>query len=590
MLVMSSLLTLPEQEHMCAHPSIEFAVDPRLSFTSAQRDKHPLSTNKKIKKVKRRMLVFRHKITLLWKTFLLFFLLTLLINPFAESIALMNDFSLPLEALANTATSYASAHGVQVEKKHKDDPERSYFECAPISLLPNAYPASAFVQAQIVAPAFNLLVDNISRRPDFLEETLRGVVTADPYTKKLLDLYNTIYVNKETQSKFALSADRLGIHRSDYMLHQEQSDGPYVIKQVELNTIAASFACLSTRVASLHRHLEQRYATDLVDFMTTNKGAVLAQAVTTPSLSDTDGVPENPALKRLAYAMKVTYERYQSRFRNSDNKLPLVILFVVQEGESNTVDQRLLEFQVWEDFQIPIVRRSLTQLSKMTSVDESTGALLIENGTMEVALVYFRAGYAPTDYPDGNDGVEWQARALLETSRATKCPSLGYHLAGTKKVQQALARPGVLEDIYKDTKDSDAITNMRNAFAGLYALGNDATDEDFEAVKDVISRGQQARYVLKPQREGGGYNFYGDKLLEKLQENIKIQDDGSLQLGPKLSEYILMERLFPPTQKAILLRSGRIEGTGDSISELGCFGTILVSSEGENVLHNEYGM
>ena len=59
-------------------------------------------------------------------------------------------------------------------------------------------------------------------------------------------------------------------------------------------------------------------------------------------------------------------------------------------------------------------------------------------------------------------------------------------------------------------------------------------------------------------------------------------------LTPFVFETVLMERLFPPNQKAILLRSGRIEGTGDSISELGCFGTILVTSEGDSVLHNEY--
>ena len=129
---------------------------------------------------------------------------------------------------------------------------------------------------------------------------------------------------------------------------------------------------------------------------------------------------------------------------------------------------------------------------------------------------------------------------------------------------------------------------MRRAFAGLYALGSDATPEDLEAVQDVVTNGQQAKYVLKPQREGGGYNFYGDKLLAKLKDNVQIQDDGSLVLGSKLSEYILMERLFPPAQKAILLRGGRVEGSGDSISELGCFGTILVTNDGEEVLHNEY--
>lgn len=56
-----------------------------------------------------------------------------------------------------------------------------------------------------------------------------------------------------------------------------------------------------------------------------------------------------------------------------------------------------------------------------------------------VTVVYFRAGYEPGHYPSQN---EWDARYLVERSAAIKCPSIHYHLAGTKKVQQALAKPG----------------------------------------------------------------------------------------------------------------------------------------------------
>ena len=31
---------------------------------------------------------------------------------------------------------------------------------------------------------------------------------------------------------------------------------------------------------------------------------------------------------------------------------------------------------------------------------------------------------------------------MMERSLAIKCPSIQYHLAGTKKIQQALASPG----------------------------------------------------------------------------------------------------------------------------------------------------
>jgi hypothetical protein len=102
-------------------------------------------------------------------------------------------------------------------------------------------------------------------------------------------------------------------------------------------------------------------------------------------------------------------------------------------------------------------------------------------GQTEIAVVYYGAGYAPTDYPDGDDGVEWQARLRLEQSRAAKCPSLGYHLAGTKKVQQELARPGVLERFFPKPEEHDMVQQMRYCFAGLYSMGVDATPEDLAA-------------------------------------------------------------------------------------------------------------
>ncbi|CAI5673837.1 unnamed protein product [Oreochromis niloticus] len=44
----------------------------------------------------------------------------------------------------------------------------------------------------------------------------------------------------------------------------------------------------------------------------------------------------------------------------------------------------------------------------------------------------------------------WDARLLMERSRAVMGPDISAHLAGTKKVQQVLARPGVLERFFPD--------------------------------------------------------------------------------------------------------------------------------------------
>jgi hypothetical protein len=68
-------------------------------------------------------------------------------------------------------------------------------------------------------------------------------------------------------------------------------------------------------------------------------------------------------------------------------------------------------------------------------------AMLRSDGWL-VSVVYFRAAYTPRDFPSS---AEWDALWLLESSHAIKCPTVAYHLAGSKKVQQAIAAPGVLE-------------------------------------------------------------------------------------------------------------------------------------------------
>ncbi len=198
--------------------------------------------------------------------------------------------TLPLDKLTSCANSYAAANGLQVETKKSSSggsSSSSSYQCAPISLLPNAFPATAFQNAKVLAPYFNQLVDRISRDGDFLTETLAGggdasvtVIAKDEYTKKLLELYTAIYMTEGDSSKanFAKTADRLGIQRSDYMLNpimnnddddgagtssESETGSTYGLKQVELNTIAASFAGLAVNVAGLHQMMTERFDREL---------------------------------------------------------------------------------------------------------------------------------------------------------------------------------------------------------------------------------------------------------------------------------------------------------------------------------------
>ena len=55
----------------------------------------------------------------------------------------------------------------------------------------------------------------------------------------------------------------------------------------------------------------------------------------------------------------------------------------------------------------------------------------------------------------------------MERSLAMVCPDIGHHLAGSKTVQQVLAKPGMLERFYSDPKE---IKLLRDTFPGHYSL------------------------------------------------------------------------------------------------------------------------
>jgi glutathione synthase len=115
---------------------------------------------------------------------------------------------------------------------------------------------------------------------------------------------------------------------------------------------------------------------------------------------------------------------------------------------------------------------------------------------------------------------------------------------------------------------------MRTFFAGLWGLDNLQGDSSeavasAAAVADAIEN--PGSYVLKPQREGGGNNLYGDELKAKL------------QAGGELGDLILMQRILPPVNQSIMVRLGKSTVT-ETLSELGIYSTYL--RKGDEVLLN----
>jgi len=480
----------------------------------------------------------------------------------SKGLSSSNSFDGMANKLIPFANSYSASFGLLLEKKYKT------YEPAPISLLPNVFPKKEFDRAVELAPKMNKLMDAISYNEEFLLEELDGV--DEEFTGKLVEMFREIYLSEN--HKEAKFADRLGILRSDYML----TNPGYQLKQIECNTIASSFAGLATRVSKFHDLMCSRFLKDLEQWFEYNRNLF------NPELEGGGKIPENTALVKLAYSMNIAHMRYISRHNVLSSSS--VILFVVQEGETNTIDQRLIEYTLLAEHSIKVIRLSLKEINLNVKIDDNK-ALFFEDE--EISLVYFRAGYTPNDYPTKD---EWDGRRKLETSRATKCPNLGYHLAGCKKIQQTIADENVLKK-FVSTQDCGEIQQV---FAGLYNLNNDnITEEDVNAVLDAVeSVDGGEKYVLKPQREGGGYNYYGEEMREILKSNIIVEGENKkVTLKPRLKEFILMERLHPPEQKSILMRGGNMEAVDLSISELGCFGTVLSSINENNeveIHHNEY--
>jgi len=175
-------------------------------------------------------------------------------------------------------------------------------------------------------------------------------------------------------------------------------------------------------------------------------------------------------------------------------------------------------------------------------------------------------GYHPDQYPTS---LEWDARLMMEISMAIKSPNINYHLAGTKKVQQELARPGNLE---KFLGDKAQIKSVRDIFTGLYPLDND--DLGNASFEKALKNPEQ--YVVKPQREGGGNNVYGADIKPFLES---IKDSG------ERSAYILMDKISPPIISNYMVRPGMEPYWAQCISELGIFGYIIGTKD--KILDNE---
>ncbi|KAM9899850.1 hypothetical protein OXX69_009321 [Metschnikowia pulcherrima] len=415
---------------------------------------------------------------------------------------------------------------------------------APITLYPTPFPRDMFERAVNVQKSFNSLYASVvARQKPWLLEVVKELAKFDAdFTGKL---YETYLRAVEIGGGAVAQPLALGVFRSDYMYDQLTHD----IKQIEFNTVSVSFGGLSTKVGQAHGYLNKRGSYD--------------DDYSRKYYQDSD-LPVSDSIVKIAHGLAQANFQYNGQSTNDKS----VILFVVQNGERNCFDQRHIEYELLESHGLKSYRLSLEHIREHTTIN--SGKLYIKSTMDEVSVVYYRSGYSPADY-ESDPKITWDARLFLETSRAIKCPSLLTQLSGAKKIQQVLTVPEVVKSFLPEISTGD-LGNLLSTFVKIYPLDD---SEEGKIAKKLAFESPE-KFVLKPQREGGGNNVY----KQKIPDFLKSLDE------KEWGAYILMELINPPTHKNTILRNNELYKE-DIVSELGIFGNIIFNEDTGEVLSNE---
>lgn len=413
--------------------------------------------------------------------------------------------------------------------RSKESFHEDHVQVLKFCLFPSPFPVRWYSLAVSVQKSINIMIHRVAHDNQFLAEAYKDIVTIDEFSRNLYDIHLKVLRDPKAQSTC------LGHFRSDYMLNQD----PEILRQIEVNTVAASFAGQSTLLDQLHTYLSRKYP-----FM------VLSEKKSHCSES----------LRGLALGLVEAWEHY--------GVADAIILFVISDKETNLCDQKVVELEIMSiQSKANVKRRRLNSLNEHITLDEDN---ILRLDDQEVAVVYYRTAYVPKNY--GSQSA-WDARLKLERSRAIKCPPIKYQLAGAKKIQQLLTKKDILK---KYVSTSEGLDEIYSTFGAMYPLSR---DEEGDQAIDMALRSPE-KYVLKPQREGGGNNFFGEDLTDKLLQ-IKNSEERNAYVLMELVKPVHILNHYITSDKKLKER----RYVKDEMSlELGIYGVILANEK--KIIHN----
>lgn len=371
----------------------------------------------------------------------------------------------------------------------------------------------------------------------------------DPYIGGLIKISEKIDNDPNTTANKAA----LGMIRFDYM-HDMETDEP---KLIEFNTIASSFGVLCDQVTKVQAQWIDRIQGQDFGYPDQDQMNARLQQI-------------NKTKEGICEAFKAAVDLY------GDTVSTPVALILGEAEERNVVDQAPLVAEMYHKHGVKVRFMTHDEVHEKGSLNAETGVLTIRpfgdkfGAPEEVVLVYFRSAYNDSTYVSE---IGWEAREMMELSKAIKCPNINIQLLTFKKVQEALCQDEIWNVIIGEA-DLEKFAPIRKFFTGMYSLDNLESEPSKSKVEDAIKNPHN--YVLKTMGEGGGNNYFD--------EDIPIE----LAKKGELWQYSLMDKIYPKPFTGVFLNQGNI-WVGESVSELGVFGSILIDSDGNEVLNKEIG-
>ncbi|KAH3760262.1 glutathione synthetase [Pelomyxa schiedti] len=265
------------------------------------------------------------------------------------------------------------------------------------------------------------------------------------------------------------------------------SKGKCELKHVESNTTSTAFSHFGSLVFDLHRFAL------FIDVKTYKSPLDICAKPILFNCHTETVLPPNISHIKIPNSLAHAFRLYQI-------ERPANSAVNVSTSEQNCYEQRAIEFLLWEIHHISVKRSSLEEVALRGQLIGEKRLLVID-GCVEVAVSYYRIGYSLSS------DLEFKAVEMIEQSYAIKCPTLVMLLLGTKKVQERLAVPGVLERFL--TTPSDQKT-CKECFTAFYVENPQSVQQ---AIKDPND------WVMKLQRGGGGNNLFGKKMVEALESS-----------------------------------------------------------------------